>query len=187
MARGYRAWGREEFKFIGTAEIIDQVRELDTDLVFDPSEDDERELRWRSTIWGRNVRWAAKKGKMVLIPRANVQFTTENTWNIEHAAAIYRYMREMGAQMHPIRLPAARILRVDAGMVKQSEKYEALGELDEQLGMTEPWTKAEMGSYEAYLVDGNHRAAAALALGEPFIYVYCAENSLDEVRKKDLI
>ena len=181
-----RAWGREEFKFVGTEDIVDDIRDRPSDLVFDPSDEDERESRWRSVIWGRNVRWAAKKGHMVQIPRANVLFIEGNQWNPEHAVAIYQYMNDNRGSMEPIRLPAARVYRITSAEVKQSEKYEAEGELEEQMGMTEPWTPADIGSYYGQLIDGNHRAAAALAFGEPFIWVYCAENSMGEVRKKDL-
>lgn len=182
----FGAWGREEFKFIGTGDIVEQIRSLDTDRVFDPSEDEDREPRWRSVIYGQNVKWAAKPGHMLQIPRANVEFMPENIWDLEHAASIYRYMREMRSSMEPIRLPAGRVHRVTVADVKMSERFEAEGELDEQLGMTEPWTWDEVGTYETRLVDGNHRAAAALALGEPYIWIYVAENSMGEVRKKDL-
>lgn len=184
-AGSFGVWGREEFKFVGTAEIIDTVREIDPGgIAFDPGEEENRDLRWRSVIWGQKVRWAAAKGKMVAIPRANVLFMEGNQWNLEHAAAIYQYMREGDGS--PIRLPAARVYRVSAADVKSSEEYEAEGELEEQLGMTEPWEPSDVGSYYGQLIDGNHRAAAALALGEPFIWVYVAENSLENVRKKDL-
>ncbi len=183
----YRAWGRQEFKFVGTEEIIQDVRDLSTDLMFDAMDDAaDRERNYSEIYWGNRVRWAGNKRKMVQIPRANVNFMEGNQWNLEHAASIYQYMLEMGSSMEPIRPPAGRIHRVRVSDVKMSEKFEEAGELEEQLGMTEPWTRDDVGSYEAQLIDGNHRAAAALALGEPYLWVYVAENSLGEVFKKDL-
>ncbi len=183
--KGLGSWRRDEFKFTGTAEIIDQVRELETDLEFDVSDDmNERRVRYNKVYCGRNVCWLANKGKMVKIQRANINFIEGNQWNMEHAASIYRYL--LGNGEEPLRSPAGRIHRVTAADVKMSEKFEADGELEYQLGMTEPWTKEDIGEYEAQLIDGNHRAAAALALGEPYIWVYCAENSLGDVLKKDL-
>ena len=85
-----------------------------------------------------------------------------------------------------MRLPAGRVYRISAEEVRQSEKYEERGELQDQMGMTEPWEQGDVGTYYAQLIDGNHRAAAALALGEPSIWVYVAENSMANVRKKDL-
>ena len=46
-------------------------------------------------------------------------------------------------------------------------------------------TRTEQGEYYAQLLDGNHRAAAALLAGEPYIYVYVGENYRANVRKKD--
>ncbi len=181
---GFGAWGREAYKFTGTADVVDTIRDMETDTEFDALDDlANRERNYNKVYCGRNVCWAANRGKMVQIPRANINFMEGNQWNMEYAASIYRYLRSGGEE--PLRSPAGRIHRVTAADVKMSEKYEAEGELEYQLGMTEPWTRDEIGQYEAQLVDGNHRAAAAMALGEPYIWVYIAENSLDEVLKKD--
>lgn len=176
--------GHSEFKFSSTEEIVDAVKETVTERQFDPSVEDDRAPKFRSVLWSDHVRWVAQKGKMVRIPRANVLFMEGNQWDIEHAASIYQYLVEGGTG--PIRYPAGRVYRVAKSDVAQSEKFEEEGELEYQLGMTEPWDESDIGNYYAQLVDGNHRAAAALAFGESFIWVYVGENTLENVRKKDL-
>lgn len=134
---------------------------------------------------GHRVDWVSwPVRKLVKIPASNILFMEGNTWDFAHASALYDAIRHGDAP--PLDVPAGRIYRIDASEVKLSQKYEAAGELEYQMGMTEPWDKSDIGSYYAQLLDGNHRALAALAAGEPYIWVYCAENSLPNVRKKDL-
>jgi hypothetical protein len=132
----------------------------------------------------RNVTWLGSKGYLVAIPVENIQFMEGNQWNFGHAAALLEGIRD--GTNHVLQVPAARVYRVDAREVKMSQKYERAGELSYQLSMVKPWTKAEMGQYHAQLLDGNHRAAAAILAGEPYVYVYVAENSRENVYKKDL-
>lgn len=176
-------WGQERFKFIATASIVDAILRTPPST-FDPFDDaGERRRNYDRVYCGRNVCWASSKGKMVRVPAANVNFMEGNQWNWAYAAAIYQYLTSRSDE--PLRSPAGRIHRITSAYVKMTERFEAAGELEYQVGMTEPWARVDVGTYTAQLVDGNHRAAAALALGEPYLWVYIGENSLDEVLKKD--
>ena len=132
---------------------------------------------------GRRVRWIGTPGKMVKIPAANILTMEGNSWHFGYAACLRDRIRDGDAYLGA---PAGRIYRVTAAEVKLTEKYERSGDLGYQVGMTRPWTRADVGDYHAQLLDGNHRAIAAIAAGEPYIWVYCGENYLANVRKKDL-
>ena len=75
---------------------------------------------------------------------------------LEHAAGYMDAMRRT-----PFEVPAARVYRIDAAAVKAAKKYDKADELEYQMLMEKPWPKA--GGYHAVLIDGNHRAAAAMA------------------------
>lgn len=173
--------------FIGHDDIVGAVRNAEPNAEnFDPDDDlkDYREhSKFVKLYRGRKVQWVGTVGKMVKIPASNVLFMEGNLWNFEHASAIYQRILHGDARL---RAPAGRVHRVDAAAVAQAKKYAAAGELEYQLGMERPWTKADIGTYYAQLVDGNHRASAAIAAGEPFIWVYVGEDSLPNVRKKNL-
>jgi hypothetical protein len=129
------------------------------------------------------VTWIGTKGYLVAIPVSNVLFMEGNQWYPEHGAALLEGIRDGSNRI--LEVPGARVYRIMASDVKQSEKYEKAGELSYQLGMTSPWTKGDIGSYYAQLLDGNHRAAAAILAGDQYIYVYVGENTRENVRKKD--
>jgi ParB-like chromosome segregation protein Spo0J len=56
-----------------------------------------------------------------------------------------------------------------------------MGTLEEQSRMVEPWTWDDVGQYKVQLVDGNHRAAAAMILGLDKILVTVGENFRENV------
>jgi hypothetical protein len=131
---------------------------------------------------GRRARWRWDYSSYVVeVDVSRIQFMPDNTWRFEHAAGVIVMMQE-GSCFEP---PAARIHRITAEDVKSTQRYEKSGELEYQTGMIRPWTKADIGQYTALLIDGNHRAAAAMVLGERAIPVYVGENYRAEVRKKD--
>lgn len=174
-------FGRK-YKFVGTDEALDAIREAE------PSYDYVREIdedRWDEDDHHhvRKVTWVGTAGYVVRIPAKNVLFMEGNQWFPSHGAALVEGI-ENGTRT-TLQVPAARVYRVDSSRVKESQKYEKAGELEYQLSMNEPWTKDEQGEYYAQLLDGNHRAAAALIAGEPYIYVYVGENYRENVRKKD--
>lgn len=170
------------YKFIGTDEALDAIREAE------PAYDYVREIdedRWDEDDHHhvRKVTWVGTAGYVVRIPAKNVLFMEGNQWFPSHGAALVEGI-ENGTRT-TLQVPAARVYRVDSKRVKESQKYEKAGELEYQLSMNEPWTKDEQGEYYAQLLDGNHRAAAAMIAGEPYIYVYVGENYRENVRKKD--
>lgn len=176
------AWGKPTYKFEETDAVLEAVRDAEPDYEFispkDPSSYSPSEIHRV-----RRVTWIGNKGYLVAIPAKNVMFMEGNQWNLGLAAALLEGIRD--GSNHVLDVPGARVYRVTAKHVRQSAKYEREGELSYQLGMTEPWTRAEQGEYYAQLLDGNHRAAAALLAGEPFIYVYVGENTRENVYKKD--
>jgi hypothetical protein len=168
-------------KFVGADDIIEAVKDAEPDdrhlqdVDLDAIDD-------ADVHRVRKVAWVGHAGFLVQIPASHVLFMDGNQWNFAHAAAIYE---GIGAGRDVLEVPAARVYRIDAARVKLSQKYARDGVLEEQMGMLEPWTRADIGAYYAQLVDGNHRAAAALAANEPAIYVYVGENYRADVRKKD--
>lgn len=176
----FGGWGRGlESYFIETQSALEALEGTEAFESFEPEKDDVE----GDPYVGRRVIWLGHRGKMVKIPAENILTMDGNQWNFAHAAAIREYLHETGQSL---RAPAARIYRIKAADVKQSQKYEAEGELEYQLTMAKPWEDSDVGAYYAQLLDGNHRALAALALGEPYLWVYCGENYLENVRKADL-
>jgi len=184
-------WGGSSYKFSGTEEVLYAIREsdpddADTDYLPDHEAIAAKARRYPSSFHAeRHVTWIGTKGYLVQIPVENICFMEGNQWYPAHAAALLRQIES--GENHYLEAPAGRIYRVTAKDVKQSEKYEADGELDYQLGMTEPWEKSDIGDYWAQLLDGNHRAAAAILAGDAYVDVYIGEDYRDNVRKKDRI
>ena len=180
------AWGRPSFKFEGTEEVLDAIREAEPDHEFLPAGGNfapARPERPSDIHRGRSVTWLGTKGYLLAIPAKNINFMEGNTWGFGHAAGLLEGILDGSNRI--LEAPAARVWRVRSADVKQTQKFDADDELSYQVGMTEPWTREEIGEYHAQLLDGNHRAAAAMLAGDPFIYVYVAENSRENVYKKD--
>lgn len=131
---------------------------------------------------GRRVRWRWEgRSYVVEVAVERIAFMQDNMWNFRHGAGVLQAMRD-GMCFEP---PGARIYRVTAEDVKRTQAHAKRGELLYQRSMLRPWTKADIGKYKATLIDGNHRAAAAMILGEKSIPVYVGEDYRDEIRKKD--
>jgi hypothetical protein len=181
------AWGRSSFRFEGTEEVLDAIRAAEPDYEFLPrggNFEKSRPERVSDLHPVRAVTWLGTKGYLVAIPVDNINFMEGNIWNFEHAAGLLEGIRDGSNRV--LRAPAARVYRVKAYDVKQSQKFARDGELSYQMGMVEPWTKADMGQYHAQLLDGNHRAAAAMIAGDSFVYVFVGDNNTREnVYKKD--
>lgn len=176
------------FKFEGVEEVLDAIREAEPDHEFLPRGGNFEPINLGKTPVSdlhrvKAVTWVGSKGYLVAVPVENILFMEGNQWNFGHAAGLLEGIRDGSNRI--LEAPAGRVYRVDAREVKMSQKYERDGELSSQLGMTEPWTKEEMGQYHAQLLDGNHRAAAAILAGDPYVYVYVGENTRENVRKKD--
>jgi hypothetical protein len=162
--------------FVNTELLVDEVSAVEPDLTHvDPSAPERRRERY-AKYPGR--RWWAD-GLIVRIDADNVLFMEGNEWNTPHAAGVMEYMR----QGERFEVPAARVYRITAEDVRRTRKAEQEGRLEEDYGMTRPWERA--GGYYAQLLDGNHRAAAAMALGDREIWVYVGEDYRKNVRKAD--
>lgn len=169
------------FMFAGTDDILGEI--LDT-----PPNDRfiDYDAVPRGKIYeGRVVKWAGSPGYNVEIPVENIHFMEGNQWNFGHAAALLAGIKS--GQLEVLEVPAGRVYRIKASDVKSSEAWAKKGQLEEQLGMNTPWTKRDIGSYYAQLLDGNHRAAAAMLAREPSIVVRVGENYRENVYKKDMI
>ncbi len=175
-----RRKGYNPQKFVATDAVINAVMSSEPSCRhFAPPVPDE----YAALYHGRRAIWIGSPGVMVRIPSDNVLFMEGNAWNFAHAACIREYLEQGGRFL---KAPAARVYRIKAKDVKYSERQARAGNLEYDLGMAEAWTRADVGSYYAQLLDGNHRAAAALAVGEPFIWVYVGPDYRGNVFKKDL-
>lgn len=162
--------------FTGTDEIVEAVR--DAYPRFEHIKSSPSNLR------GENVRWFSDSPYVIKVSVDRIHFMEGNTWSFPHAAGVLHEMRVADAAFE---IPAARVHRITAGDVKDTQSLSKKGQLDYEWSMTHPWTKDDIGTYKAQLIDGNHRAAAAMALGEPWIYVYVTENTRNDVRVKDWV
>jgi hypothetical protein len=169
-------------KFIETDDILAAIRDA-TPSYAHVQPVDLAEWRDKDLHPVRRVTWAGRAGYVTKIPAKNVLFMEGNLWNPNHAAALWGRILDDGQVV--MAAPPARVYRVTAKDIQQTTRFARDGELEYQLGMTAPWTRAEQGEYYAQLLDGNHRAAAALLAGEPYIYVYVADDYRKNVRKKD--
>ncbi len=160
--------------FEGTDEIVESVGDADPDSSHISEDDNEPDIH------GRRVKWIGN-GFIVAVDADKIHFMEGNQWRLAHAAGVMEAMRDG----KPFEVPAARIRRIRKTDVTDARRHEKAGDLLEQYSMVRPWTDADVGKYKAQLLDGNHRAAAAMALGEQTIYVYVSENYRKEVRKKD--
>ncbi len=163
--------------FLDTDSIVEAVRMADPDR----GNVTPCDCNGEPTFQGRRVGWWSQGPYVVEVSADDVVFMDGNIWNFEHAAGVMEAM----AHGECFELPAARIHRITASDVEDTQAMAKRGDLLEQWSMVRPWTRADIGSYRAQLLDGNHRAAAAMALGEQHLWVYVGENYRAEVRKKD--
>ena len=117
------------------------------------------------------------------IPVENIHFMEGNQWYLGHAAAIYEGIEN--GEIKYLEPPAARVYRVTASDIKSTQKHERDGDLEYDMGMVEPWEQEDLRTYNAQLLDGNHRALAAIAAGASTITVYVSQNYRENVYKKD--
>jgi hypothetical protein len=172
-----------DFKFEGTEELVDLIRYGDIEPTYGYLEIlTPRDFDYDDINRDRPVSWIGNH-YLVDIPVENIHFMEGNIWYLGHAAAIYEGIKE--GRIKYLYPPAARVHRITASDIKQTQKYERDGELEYQMSMTSPWDKYDLRTYHAQLLDGNHRALAAIAAGADTITVYVSENYRDEVYKKD--
>lgn len=171
------------FKFEGTRELVWAIQSGEIEPTYgyldilERDDFDHRELNRDSP-----VSWIGNH-YLLDIPVENIHFMEGNIWYLGHAAALYEGIED--GRIKYLEPPAARVYRVDASDIKMSQKFERDGELEYQMGMVEPWGKEDLREYNAQLLDGNHRALAAIAAGASTVTVYVGENYRDNVYKKD--
>lgn len=128
---------------------------------------------------GRNVLWDLSQGAYVVeVPVDKILVTEGNLWNFNHVAGLLEYINQGDAVLTP---PAARIYRIDEETVRDSQNYDSEEELLYDMGLSAPWTRSDAGTYYAQLVDGNHRAIAAIAAGERAIPVFVGDNYREDI------
>jgi hypothetical protein len=102
-----------------------------------------------------------------------------------HAAAL---LDEAANRDVVFEVPAARFYRIDADDVARTSRYEEEDELSYQVGMEKPWDEYDdEGTFYVQLVDGNHRAAAAMLMGEEVIPVTVGENYREDVLEEEWV
>ena len=166
--------------FVGADDVVDMVAHARPDTTH--AEDQDRPPGYREKYIKRpHRRWWAD-GPIVRIDADKVLFMEGNIWRFPHAAGVAALMRE-GEEFE---VPAARVYRVTAAHVRDTQRAADEDRLEYDYGMTRPWEKTDVGAYYAQLLDGNHRAAAAMSLGDSTIYAYVGADYMQNVRKKDL-
>ena len=134
---------------------------------------------------GRYVNWLVDSNYVVMIDADKIHFTDENNWYPRHAKALLELI-ESGEQ--PVfEIPAGRVERITKAEVTKTQKEYDNDELEYQRGMVKPWNKSDANTLYAYLLDGNHRALAAIAAGEPQIPVVVGQNYRENVNRREWI
>jgi hypothetical protein len=141
-----------------------------------PEDADEDEL-----YHGRHVVWTGRPGYMLKVKAENVVPMLTNPFNAGHMAAIVESIEEDKVVLEA---PPARVEIIDGVDIDETQEAEERGDLWEW-NMTRPWTDHDAGEYYAVLTDNNHRTFAALAAGEPYVWVFVLPNHRDNVDPED--
>ena len=172
--------------FVGQDEFVDSLRDTEPDDTYvalqeETFEEPDEDLAHR----GRGMSWLRDSNYLVLVPTDKILFTPENSWNPSHAAALYRIFKDGPRPL--LKPPDARLHRITPDRVRQSDEWDDEGELEYQTSMERPWGKWDAGTFYVQLLDGNHRAAAAMAAGEEYIPVSVSNNYRDDVKDEEWI
>jgi len=136
-------------------------------------------------FWGRRVGWRLTTPYVVEVPVDKVLFMEGNQWNLGHAAALYALME--GGDRPVLDVPAARLYRIDEDDIARTQRDYDEVELEYEYGMERPWEPKDAGTFYVQLLDGNHRAAAAMAAGERTIVVTVGPNYREDVLPEEWI
>lgn len=139
---------------------------------FDPDSDIE-DYSEEQLYDGRVVSWIGNPGVMMRIPADRVIPVLDNMFYPDQIATYYDYIKRNYAP--PLHAPAARIHFVSDTLVEESQQADDEGLLHE-MGLTRLWSERDIGEPYAVLIDGNHRAFAAILAGAPYIWVYVSAN-----------
>ncbi len=172
--------------FVGQDDFVDSLRHTEPDDTYvelqeETFEEPDEDLAHR----GNRMSWLRDSNYLVLVPTDKIAFTPENQWNPAHAAALYQRFKHGPRPL--VRAPDARLHRITADSVRRSDEWDDEGELEYQTGMERPWGKWDAGTFYVQLLDGNHRAAAAMAAGEEYIPVSVSSNYRDDVKDEEWI
>lgn len=115
---------------------------------------------------GRKVKWVGTPGYMIRVPISRVFPMQENMWFPNQLA---RYVKAID-DGDLLEAPAARVFVIDKRSVEESRDQAEAGEIEY------PFDEDDIGQPYVVLLDGNHRAFAAILSGEPFIWAYVGEN-----------
>jgi hypothetical protein len=128
---------------------------------------------------GRKVSWIGEPGIMLRIDADNVVPMMGNMWGPDHFACVYEYIKN---ESNPVLSAGpARIYEVGEIDVTETQQAEEEGTLGEDGGMSRPWEDRDVGELYAQMLDGNHRAFAAILAGEPYVWVRVAPNYRNDV------
>lgn len=176
------AWGDPRWYFEDTQRTLDSLLEADP---FAEHVREASESECAYVLSGRAVRWCGTSSYVVWVPADKILFMEGNTWGWGHARALYDLI-ESGA--NPLlEIPAGRLYRITPEVVASTQADYDKDELGYQRGMEKPYSAADAGTFWVQLVDGNHRAAAAIAAGEESIPVIVGENYRGDVRPEEWI
>jgi len=134
---------------------------------------------------GRDVTWVGYPGKMVRVDADMLTSTPENPFYYDHMAYLVEAIKTAPGNLL-LEAPAGRVHTVDAGDVEYSQEAYEEGYL-EDTGMTRPWEESDIGRTYVHLLDGNHRAFAAIYAGEPFVWMYVGEDYVEYARERGLL
>lgn len=133
-------------------------------------------------LHGDRVRWdTAGSSCVVDVPVEKINFMEGNLWNFQHAAALLQNIEQGLKPVYEV--PAARLYRISKRDVRQSQRWYEDDELEYQMSMERPWEDSDAGTFYVQLLNGNHRALAALAAGEDTVPVLVGSNYREDVKR----
>lgn len=178
------AWGDPIWFFSDVERLLQGLEEASSDdrHVYLRAKED---LAGVPILEGRRVDWLVESNYVVWVPADQIMFTEGNSWNLGHARALYELIQS--GERPVLELPACRLYRIDRGRVEGTQRAYEQDELEYQYGMEKPWETRHVGSFFAQLLDGNHRALAAIAAGEEQIPVVVGQNYRGDVKKSEWV
>ena len=165
-----------ESYFVGADEVLQEVLDAEPD---DSHVSPTTRARVVGSVDRSGLLWDLGSPYLVSVPVQHILFMEGNQWNFDHAAALVHAMDGENV-FEP---PAGRVYVIDKSSVKLSREYDAGGELEYQMNMVRPWAASDVGQLYAQLLDGNHRAAAAILAGATHIPVHVGENYREDIPK----
>lgn len=181
MFWGYKVPGSIDSQLKSLLNALDSYQpNEDTDIKFASESDAEKRY------YGRYVEFDVDDYYYYLteMPVRYIFTTSGNSFYPSHILSLLNHINSRDAIIEP---PAADFYIIEHNdFVSTQEAYKD-GTLEEDYGMTEPWTEEDIGMYVAHLKDGNHRVVASLLAGETKIPIYISEDTRDVVDEEDIL